>query len=66
MLTWTPQRPGGSDLPSHTGSDIKPIDQATILVKPILYGKNEYTTPPCPVPEERDLNNYILVFPAGS
>lgn len=66
LITWTPEKPEGSDLPSHTGSDIKPIDQATILVTPIPDGKDEYTTPPFPVPEERDLNDYILVFPADS
>ena len=66
LITWTPERPEGSDLPSHTGSDIKPIDQATILVTPIPDGKDEYTTPPIPVPDERDLNDYILVFPADS
>ncbi|EHK1059780.1 S-type pyocin domain-containing protein [Salmonella enterica] len=66
LITWTPERPEGSDLPSHTGSDIKSIDQATILVTPIPDGKDEYTTPPFPVPEERDLNDYILVFPADS
>lgn len=66
LITWTPERPEGSGLPSHTGSDIKPIDQATILVTPIPDGKDEYTTPPFPVPEERDLNDYILVFPADS
>lgn len=66
LITWTPERPEGSDLLSHTGSDIKPIDQATILVTPIPDGKDEYTTPPFPVPEERDLNDYILVFPADS
>ncbi|MCS6339765.1 S-type pyocin domain-containing protein, partial [Klebsiella pneumoniae] len=66
LITWTPERPEGSDLPSHTGSDIRPIDQATILVTPIPDGKDEYTTPPFPVPEERDLNDYILVFPADS
>lgn len=66
LITWTPEKPEGSDLPSHTGSDIKPIDQATILVTPIPDGKDEYTTPPFPVPDERDLNDYILVFPADS
>ncbi|WP_323129956.1 S-type pyocin domain-containing protein [Klebsiella aerogenes] len=66
LITWTPERPEGSDLPSHTGSDIKPIDQATILVTPIPDGKDEYTTQPFPVPDERDLNDYILVFPADS
>ena len=66
LITWTPDRPEGSDLPLHTGSDIKPPDQATILVTPIPDGKDEYTTPPFPVPEERDLNDYILVFPADS
>ena len=66
LITWTPETPEGSDQPSHTGSDIRPIDQATILVTPIPDGKDEYTTPPFPVPEERDLNDYILVFPADS
>ncbi|EEN0021934.1 HNH endonuclease [Salmonella enterica] len=37
-----------------------------MLVTPIPDGKDEYTTPPFPMPEERDLNDYILVFPAGS
>jgi hypothetical protein len=46
LITWTPEKPEGSDLPSHTGSDIKPIDQATILVTPIPDGRDEYTTPP--------------------
>lgn len=66
LMTWTPEKPEGSDLSLHTGSDIKPIDQATILVTPIPDGKDEYTTPPFPVPDERDLNDYILVFPADS
>ncbi len=66
LITWTPERPEGSDLPSHTGSGIKLPDQATILVTPIPDGKDEYTTSPFPVPEERDFNDYILVFPAGS
>ncbi|MDX7479581.1 type VI secretion system tip protein VgrG [Enterobacter roggenkampii] len=66
LITWTPERPENGDIPSHTGSNISPIDQATILVTPIPDGKDEYTTPPFPVPEERDLNDYILVFPADS
>lgn len=66
LITWTPEKSEGSDLPSHTGSDIKLIDQAVILITPIPDGKDEYTTPPFPVPEERDLNDYILVFPAAS
>nr|WP_284977437.1 S-type pyocin domain-containing protein [Atlantibacter hermannii] len=42
------------------------MEQATILVTPISEGKDEYTTPAFPVPQERDLNNYILVSPADS
>nr|WP_268078268.1 S-type pyocin domain-containing protein [Citrobacter sp. R5] len=66
LITWTPERSENGDIPSHTGSNIRPIDQATILVTPIPDGKDEFTTPPFPVPEERDLNDYILVFPADS
>ncbi|EPF6502969.1 type VI secretion system tip protein VgrG [Klebsiella pneumoniae] len=66
LITWTPESPENGDIPSHTGSNISPIDQATILVTPIPDGKDEYTTPPFPVPEERDLNDYILVFPVDS
>jgi S-type Pyocin. len=66
LITWTPERPENGNIPSHTGSYIRPIDQATILVTPISDGKDEYTTPLFPVPEERDLNYYILVFPADS
>ncbi|WP_250550805.1 S-type pyocin domain-containing protein, partial [Citrobacter koseri] len=43
-----------------------PLDQATILVTPIPDGKDEYTTPPFPVPDAADFNDYILVFPADS
>ncbi|HCB3587001.1 type VI secretion system tube protein TssD [Citrobacter koseri] len=66
LITWTPEKPQDGDLPAHTGSDVPPIDQATILVTPIPDGKNEYTTPPFPVPDVCDFNDYILVFPAGS
>ncbi|MEC5579650.1 S-type pyocin domain-containing protein [Klebsiella pneumoniae] len=66
LITWTPESPENGNIPSHTGSDIRPIDQATILVTPIPDGQDEYTTPPFPVPVERDLNDYILVFPADS
>ncbi|HHA1920041.1 TPA: S-type pyocin domain-containing protein, partial [Enterobacter ludwigii] len=66
LITWTPERPENGNIPSHTGSNIRPIDQATILVTPIPDGQDEYTTPPFPVPEERELNDYILVFPADS
>ncbi|MDR9890971.1 S-type pyocin domain-containing protein, partial [Pseudenterobacter timonensis] len=66
LITWTPERLENGDIPSHTGSNIRPIDQATILVTPIPDGQDEYTTPPFPVLEERDLNDYILVFPADS
>ncbi|MCE0814083.1 S-type pyocin domain-containing protein [Buttiauxella sp. W03-F01] len=37
-----------------------------MLVTPIPDGKDEYTPPPFPVLEERNLNDYILVFPAES
>ncbi|EPY4897892.1 TPA: S-type pyocin domain-containing protein, partial [Klebsiella pneumoniae] len=66
LITWTPESPENGNIPSHTGSNISPIDQATILVTPIPDGQDEYTTPPFPVPVERDLNDYILVFPADS
>lgn len=66
LITWTPGKPDSGDTPSHTGNDVKPLDQATILVTPIPDGKDAYTTPPFPVPEAEDFNDYILVFPADS
>ncbi|HBL4693697.1 TPA: S-type pyocin domain-containing protein, partial [Citrobacter sedlakii] len=38
LITWTPERSENGDIPSHTGSNIRPIDQATILVTPIPDG----------------------------
>jgi hypothetical protein len=38
LITWTPERPENSDISSHAGSNIRPIDQATILVTPIPDG----------------------------
>ncbi|WOI97236.1 type VI secretion system tube protein TssD [Citrobacter koseri] len=66
LITWTPENPVTGDLPNHTGSNVPPLDQPTILVTPIPDGKNEYTTPPFPVPDVADFNDYILVFPADS
>lgn len=66
LITWTPENPATGDVPEHTGSDIPPLDQPTILVTPIPDGKNEYTTPPFLVPDVADFNDYILVFPADS
>lgn len=50
----------------HTGNDRPPLDQPTILVTPIPDGTDTYTTPPFPVPDPKEFNDYILVFPAGS
>ena len=33
---------------------------------PIPDGTDTYTTPPFPVPDPKEFNDYILVFPAGS
>ena len=66
LITWTPGKPQNGDLPAHTGSNIPPIDQPTILVNPIPEGQGAYTTPPLPVPDIADFNDYILVFPADS
>ncbi|MFJ2976541.1 type VI secretion system tube protein TssD [Kluyvera sp. NPDC087067] len=66
LITWTPGKPQTGDVPAHTGSNIPPIDQPTILVNPIPEGQGEYTTPPLPVPDVADFNDYILVFPADS
>ncbi|WP_234096010.1 type VI secretion system tube protein TssD [Citrobacter portucalensis] len=66
LITWTPENPATGDVPEHTGSDIPPLDQPTILVTPIPDGKNEYSTPPVLVPDVADFNDYILVFPADS
>lgn len=66
LITWTPENPATGDLPTHTGSNVPPLDQTTILVTPIPDGKNEYTTPPFLVPDVADFTDYILVFPADS
>lgn len=39
LITWTPENPATGDVPEHTGSDIPPLDQPTILVTPIPDGK---------------------------
>ncbi len=46
----------------HTGNDRPPLDQPTILVTPIPDGTDTYTTPPFPVPDPKEFNDYILVF----
>lgn len=66
LIAWTPEKPETGNLPGHTGNNRPPIDQATILVTPIPDGKGEYTTPPFPLPDISDFNDYILVFPADS
>lgn len=66
LITWTPVKPEDGHLPAHTGNDNPPIDQTTILVTPVPDGSNTYTTPPFPVPDVKDFNDYILVFPADS
>ncbi|MFH7829075.1 type VI secretion system tube protein TssD [Kluyvera chengduensis] len=66
LITWTPESPQNGDIPAHTGNHAPPIDQPTILVNPIPEGQGEYTTPPLPVPDIADFNDYILVFPANS
>lgn len=66
LITWTPEQQEKGHLPGHTGNNRPPVDQPTILVTPIPEGKGEYTTPPFPLPDVDDFNDYILVFPAGS
>jgi hypothetical protein len=66
LITWTPGKPEGTDHPTHTGTAAPTIDQPTILVNPIPENQGESTTPPFPVPDEKDFNDYILVFPADS
>ncbi|WP_288845630.1 type VI secretion system tube protein TssD [uncultured Citrobacter sp.] len=66
LITWTPEKPATGNLPVHTGNNQPPVDQPTILVTPIPNGKDEYTTPPFPLPDVSDFNDYILVFPADS
>ncbi|WBM72768.1 S-type pyocin domain-containing protein [Buttiauxella sp. WJP83] len=65
-ITWTPGKPEGTDLPTHTGTDAPTLDQPTILVNPIPENQGDMTIPPFPVPDEKDFNDYILVFPADS
>ncbi|MFP1905563.1 S-type pyocin domain-containing protein [Lonsdalea quercina] len=65
-ITWTPANPEGSEPLSQTETPVAPIDQPTILVHPIPDGTEETTTPPFPMPDEHDFNDWILVFPADS
>ncbi|MFP1868855.1 S-type pyocin domain-containing protein [Lonsdalea quercina] len=65
-ITWTPANPEGSEPISQTETPVAPIDQPTILVHPIPDGTEETTTPPFPMPDEQDFNDWILVFPADS
>ena len=66
LITWTPGNPQNGDVPAHTGNHAPPIDQPAILVNPIPDDQGEYTTPPLPMPDVADFNDYILVFPADS
>ena len=66
LIAWTPEHPEHGNVPGHTGNDRPPLDQPTILVTPIPDGADTWTTPPFPVPDVKDFNDYILVFPAGS
>ncbi|MCL6327350.1 type VI secretion system PAAR protein [Pectobacterium polaris] len=65
-ITWTPEKTDGAEPVAHTGSPVKPIDQPTILIYPIPEDETETTTPPFPVPDAYDFNDWILVFPDGS
>ncbi|OSN02506.1 S-type Pyocin [Lonsdalea britannica] len=65
-ITWTPANPEGSEPISQTETPVAPIDQPTILVHPIPDSAEETTTPPFPMPDEQDFNDWILVFPADS
>lgn len=65
-ITWTPEKPEGAEPVTHTGSPVKPINQPTILIYPIPEDETETTTPPFPVPDEHDFNDWILVFPIDS
>lgn len=63
LITWTPA--DGPKFPTSTASPIQKIDQPTILVTPIPE-HGETTTPPFPVPEPQNINDWILTFPADS
>lgn len=65
LITWTPENPEHGNVPGHTGNDRPPLEQPTILVTPIPDGTDTYTTPPFPVPDPKEFNDYILVFPGG-
>lgn len=39
LITWTPENPATGDVPKHTGSDVPPLDQPTILVTPSRMAK---------------------------
>ncbi len=62
LITWTPENPEHGNVPGHTGNDRPPLEQPTILVTPIPDGTDTYTTPPFPVPDPKEFNDYILVF----
>lgn len=65
-ITWTPEKPEGSEPITHFGGPVPPINQPTILIYPIPGDETETTTPPFPVPDEEDFNDWILVFPIDS
>lgn len=65
-ITWTPEKPDGSEPVTDTGSPVNPISQPTILIYPIPENEIETTTLPFPAIDEHDFNDWILVFPDGS
>ncbi|MEQ6967143.1 type VI secretion system PAAR protein [Pectobacterium polaris] len=65
-ITWTPEKPDGSEPVMDTGSSVNPISQPTILIYPIPEDEIETTTLPFPAIDEHDFNDWILVFPDGS
>ncbi|POD98856.1 type VI secretion system PAAR protein [Pectobacterium odoriferum] len=65
-ITWTPEKPDGSEPVTDTGSPVNPISQPTILIYPIPEDEIETTTLPFPAIDEHNFNDWILVFPDGS
>lgn len=68
-IIWTPVRPEGIDIPTNIGypsPENGEFNQATILTFPIHELGKADTTEHYPALEEKDFNDYILVFPPDS
>ncbi|GKX64045.1 hypothetical protein SOASR032_26140 [Pragia fontium] len=68
-ILWTPANPEGSDIPNTTGypaPENGEFNQPTILIFPIHELDKASTTEHYPALDEKDFNDYILVFPPDS